>query len=162
MERGPNVEKCESSDESSDGKTDDEDACCLSHTSPPHPLPRSNQFMQNSKGIAGTACIGLEQPQMDSGKPVTGRNKVQHRKENKSKRRIKQVAAKLPQATMGYHIGPSTKVCTTYLLPRRQPHHMLVKCVRQMLHWITRQEISSCNTHKKDVPSKLESRGHEK
>jgi len=104
MERGPKVETCESNDESSDEKSEIEDAGCLSHTSPPPILPCSNQIMQNSKRITGTACIGLEQPQMDSGKPVTGKNKVQHRKENKFKRRIKQVAQSLAVgATAGYH-----------------------------------------------------------
>ena len=89
-------------------------------TNPPPLLPCSNQDTPQAgnikelqqgiprpyqRGKSGTACTVLEQPQLDSRKPVTGNSKDRHRKENKWKQRIKQVAQGVMAATAAHGVS---------------------------------------------------------
>jgi hypothetical protein len=78
-ERGQRSDSSVSSDEESD----DDDNVNVPN-SPPPLLPCSSHDEKKS--------AGLEQPSLDTGQPVTGKSKEQHRKENKWKRKAKQVA----------------------------------------------------------------------
>ena len=89
LERAQQSDSSDSSDDEVDSDGDDS-----SIDSPPPLLPRASHDDKK--------CAGLEQPTLDTGQPVTGKSKEQHRKENKFKRKAKQVAKSMAGVAAAY------------------------------------------------------------